>query len=154
MNSIFPARGCIYAHNTGGGGGTGFYALNPPIGGSASSPILLLGAALNDDDIVLPKSTLDNLKILYSFGQGFGQVQINGMALLGSVTDGAGKGFADAVNYFQKHRVSSSKKPIQLSLPGKVAYSVSLTGLAVGQTDPQFHTQQFMFGGVIAGPPK
>ncbi len=39
-------------------------------------------------------------------------------------------------------------------MPGKVAYNVFLTGFAVGQTDAQYNTQQFMFGGVVASPVK
>lgn len=153
MLSLFSARGCVYAFNQGSGQTRGFYALNPQLAGESTSPVLILGISVNDEDIVLPKPTLDKFKILYSFGQGFGQVQIQGLALLGPSGGGGGSAVAKVTEYFQAHRTSSSAEPIGVSLPGRVAYRVYLTALAVGQTDAQFHTQQFLIGGLLAGTP-
>ena len=148
MTNIFPSRGCIYAFQQ-QGNSVGFYALNPPITSSNAAPVLIMGASLQDPDVLVPKNTLDNFHVLYSFGAGFGSVNIMGVALLGNEKSG-GKSFAEVVKWFQKNRASNLKKPVQLSLPGKVAYNVYISGLVVGQIDPKFHTQQFVLGGIVA----
>ena len=151
MTSIFPSRGCVFAFKQ-GGSSAGFFALNPSISSPTTSPVLILGASLEDPDVLVPRSTLDGFRIVYSFGPGFGSVNILGVALLGN-ENGGGKGFASVMQWFQQNRASAKKKPVQLSLPGKVSYNVLISGLAVGQTDPRFNTQQFMLGGIIAETP-
>jgi hypothetical protein len=135
------------------GGTKGLYALRPDItSGDDQSPVILEGIDLTDQDMVSPVSTVENFKVLYVFGTDYGQVRISGLCLLGAV-DGAnsGQAFGAVIDYFQKNRVSASRKPISISMPGSKAYNVYLTGLAIGQPDAAFNIQPFALIGLIAG---
>ena len=148
MINILPSRGCIYSFSE-GINNSGFYRLSPGIASSLTAPVLILGCSLHDPDTLVPVATLDNFKVIYNFGKGFGQVNILGMALLGNETS-SGEGFAGVVSWFNKHRTSELEDTVKLSLPGGVAYNIFVSALAVGQTDPKFNTQQFMIGGIVA----
>lgn len=153
MSKIFiPARGCVYTPKS-TSGGKGFYALKPALTGSSEAPILIEGVDAVLNDIVFPVATLDEKKYFFVMGDDFGNISVNGMALLGT-RDAGGKSFAKVKQYFDANRSSKKKKTIIASCPGNVQIQFYLTGLTVSKADPEFHIQFFQFRGIIVEPKK
>jgi hypothetical protein len=124
------------------------YSIDPFMTGTTESPVLLSGISLNTNDIISPLVTLDGYKILYSFGKGFGDVRIILTVLLGAYASGFGNGLKAVIEYFNTYRISSTDKPVKVSLGENIAYSAYLTGLAVGEVDPKFNIQHIIIGGI------
>lgn len=141
----FASRGCVYKVNN-GSSSKAFIDLNPALKGSADSPIIFESSSITQKDLVVPKPTLGNTKVLYSFGEDFGDVTVNGVLLLGE-SGKAANGFSPVTNYFRANRTSTKKTPIEVSVGGQ-AFSFYLTTLAVGALDPQFNIQRFALAGV------
>lgn len=153
MSFFVPGKGCVYSP-TGGSGG-GWYKLDGLEGGggggAGSGPVLLLGAQLTDSDLVYPVTALGNVKILYTFGQRFGDAQITGAVLCGPAGTGGGK-FGKVISFFESKRVSVSQTPVNLSVPGGKSYRIYLTGLGLAEPDPELHVQPFVLYGLVAQP--
>ena len=148
MSQIFAScRGAVYTSGSGGGGG--WYKLEGLSSSSVTTPILLQGAQLTDSDQVLPVSALGNVKILYPFGQNFGDVQVTGNVLVGPVA-GGGAAFNTVVQFFQNNRVTQRLSPVSLSIPGGKAYKIYIVGLGLSEPDAQYHIQPFLIHGMLA----
>lgn len=143
--NYFPSRGCVYKID-GGGSSKAFISLNPALTGSAQSPIILESSSITQKDLVVPKPTLGKNKVLYSFGEDFGEVRIGGAILLGEVGKSAA-GFSPVTGYFQSNRTSTKKSPISVSV-GQKAFQFYLTALVVGELDSQYNIQRFVLSGV------
>jgi hypothetical protein len=153
--NFFPSRGCVYAVPDPSSGGAGFYSLEGlqtgQTSGTVSGVILLQGVDLRVGDIIQPVVTLENTKVLYTFGSDFGNVSIGGEILLGPANAEANSpSFNLITSYFDTNRVAISQKPVKLSMPGSKSYFVYLQGLSIGRVDPEFHIQPFAFAGIIA----
>lgn len=153
MSGFLAARGCIYKYTPPGTGGSGFYKVSPAFPQSSGSPILLQGIDLQDNDIISPVVTLEDFKVLYKFGQAFGNATIYGDILLGPVGS-TGGGLSALIGWFQANRVSKSSSPITFSMAGGSAYRMYATGLVIGRVDPEYHIQNFAISAIIAEPPK
>jgi hypothetical protein len=147
---MIPSRGCVYIAGA-SSGGQGFYALNPSLSRASTSPILIEGVDTTLKDIVFPVATLDHKKYLYTMGDDFGDVAVNGVVLLGK-SDDKGLAFAFVKKYFEAHRSAAYKKPITISCPGNVNIKFYLTSLMITRADPEFHLQFFAFRGLVAEP--
>jgi hypothetical protein len=88
-------------------------------------------------DITSEMPCLNNVKVFYTFGQNFGQVQIMGEVLLGPVgrPQQHNRGFKLIRDFFWQHRVSVTRRPIAVSLASE-SYFVYLKGMKVGAVDP------------------
>lgn len=140
MASFFPAAGCVYSPT---GSGSGAYALT---GLQSGVPILIQGATLNDTDIVLPTVCLNGLRLVYAFGRDFGEVGVNGMALLGE----GGKGQVDTLkSYVDGRRTSSSGSAVYLSTPVG-GYRIFVIGFGLGMPDSDYQIQPFVIYGKIS----
>ena len=115
---------------------------------NSKSPILITGIEFNQSDIVSQMPCLNNFKVFYSFGQNFGQVVITGEVLLGPLGDVNVDGVNRVVDFFWKYRVSERHLPIAVSVAWN-AYFVYLTGMRIGQIDPQFHVMPFVMIGTL-----
>ena len=153
MSDFFPARGCMFiVPSLNAGTSKGFYGLEGlttgPIGKN-NSIVLLQGVDYMDTDIIAPVVTLENTKILYTFGSNFGNISIIGEILVGPagwLTTGS----RDVQNYFNEKRVSKKKEPVTLSMNGSKYLSVFLQGLRIGTMSPDTHVQPFAFIGIVA----
>jgi hypothetical protein len=150
-NTFIAAKGCVYI--AGSNSSKGFYQLSPPLRGTPESPILLEGVDATLQDIVFPVATLDDKKYLYTMGDDFGNVGINGMILLGS-SDAKGGSFAMMKKYFDTYRSSARKTPIKVSCPGSTTIVFYLTSLVISKADPEFHIQFFQMRGISVEPKK
>jgi len=156
--NFFPTRGCLYAiPSQGGSPSKGIYGL-PSEGiyrlkgvtdqkGKASA-ILMTGLDMLDSDVVAPVITTEDLKVLYVFGKAFGRVSIQGQILLGAAGSSNDK-LLQLQDWFESRRVAVSKKPVTLSVANK-AYTVYITGLAIGAVDVEYNIQLFGLEGLIA----
>ena len=119
---------------------------------SLQYPILLLQVQIAQSDLVSAVACLDNFKVLYTFGQNFGQVQIGGEVLLGSIgTAGEARAAQRLRDFFAKYRISVWKQPIKLSTLG-TSYLVYLTGMQLGAVDTNFNVLPFVLTGMLIDP--
>lgn len=153
MPSFEFKNGCVIVYDQGsGGGGSSLISVSPEISSSNESPVLITGVQTNDRDLVLPIVTLDNFRILYTFGQDFGDFNIVGIALLGAAGTG-GDALKSVVSWFKANRVTNKQSPVTVSLGGGGSYEVFITGLNIAEADTAFHLQPFIIAGRIAKVP-
>lgn len=148
--NFFPTRGCVYAIPASGDNSKGgLYRLDGITDQKGtSSAILLTGLDMMDSDVVAPVITTEDLKILYVFGKSFGNVSVQGQILLGQAGSDPSK-LTGLQDWFNTNRVANSRKPVSLSVAHK-AYTVYMTGLALGGVDPEYNIQTFGLQGLIA----
>ncbi len=153
MPLIIPCRGNVYRCEPTGSltQGSGFFKVaGLPSSFGANGAVLINGVSSNDDDVVLPVITLENKRVLYSFGANFGSISVSGIILLGQAGS-LGGGLQTVTAYFDANRVSNSKRAITVTGPSK-AWRMFLTGLAVQPADPISHMMPFTLIGNIAQP--
>lgn len=145
MKRIFSSVGGCY-HIL--GNDKGLYELDPPLS-HANIPILINAAPTTRSDISSMVSCLENVKVIYSFGQDFGTIEIVGEVLLGpSGTINAGERILE--DYFQKYRMSNYKKMVKLSsTSGNTKTPFFLISYSKGSVDPETHILPFTFSGVV-----
>lgn len=146
---IFSSRGCVYKVAGKGGTSNGMISLNPSLGnGQGRYPILLMSVTSDENDLIAPMPCFDNQNIMYVFGRDIGDVQINGKILMGPMRGGGSPGLGQLKGYFKTNRLSNSKRPITVSQgPGSGAIKMFLTGLGVGEIDPNLHVLPFVLRG-------
>jgi hypothetical protein len=153
MAVLVPCRGSVYRVNPmqGQGGERGFYEVDGLTAKKGDGDALLINTASpNENDVVLPVITLENTRILYSFGANFGDMTISGLILLGK-SGNPGTSLATVIDFFKQKRVSSNKEAVKVTGPG-TSWKVFLTGLTISDADPQINSQTFAFTGKIAAP--
>lgn len=153
MPILTPCRGNVYKVDpTGeGGGDVGFYYI-PELRAKKGpgDALLVMSVSPQKSDVVSPVITLENTRILYSFGANFGNITISGMILLGKSGE-PGESLKTLVDFFETNRVSKKSSPIKVSGPS-TAWQVFLTGLNIGEADSANNTQSFALTGFIAEP--
>lgn len=140
MATYLPARGCIYKT---GKGGHGAYSLS----GLQGPNLIITGAPGLDQDAIQPVLGLGGKKTIYTFGSGYGQIQITGLVLLGP----NGRDSPNLQGFFDSKRVANGGNGVNLSFPGG-GYRVYLTGFALGTPDAEYCIQPFGFHALIAKP--
>lgn len=113
-----------------------------------SAPILLTGVDIQQNDVVSRMPCLNNIKVFYSFGQNFGDISVSGEAFLGSLGNLNLEGYNLLVRFFRTYRVSNYLLPINISV-AKNPYQFYLTGMKIGQIDPDMHILPFVFIGTL-----
>lgn len=152
MAILTPCRGNVYKVNpVEGSGDIGFYYI-PDLQAKKGpgDALLVMSVSPQKSDVVAPVITLENTRILYSFGANFGNITISGMILLGK-SGTPGQSLKTLVDFFESKRVSKSSSPIDVSGPS-TSWKVFLTGLNIGEADSVNNTQSFALTGIIAEP--
>lgn len=148
MNNYLCARGSVI--NGLPKNGAGIYAVSGLESKKGQYPLLITGISFDKQDLLLPVACLNNVKVLYSFGEGFGQVVIRGQILLGPQAGGGSTSHVQGlIDWFQSKRVSKSRTPVKLSVLRSGAVRAYLNSLQIAEADSQFHIQQFAMGGVL-----
>lgn len=154
MAIIAPCRGNVYKvdpTNGSGGGGAGFFKVDGlEASGDDGSALLVNSVSLKDQDVVLPVITLENTRILYSFGSDFGDISVSGMLLLGKA-GGSSQVLSKLVDFFQSNRVSKNPSAVSVTGPG-TGWNMFLVGLVVQDAEATTHIQPFQLIGKIAAP--
>ena len=158
---ILSTRGTFYRADITDDSSPGMYAvdelnrymrtrMDSEADGSPQTPVLLTTIEFSQTDITSEMPCLNNVKVFYTFGQNFGQVQIGGEILLGPI--GAiqrhNAGFRLIKDFFYEYRVSRYRLPIAVSIANE-SYYVYLKGLKVGAIDPNFHVMGFVLFGTL-----
>ena len=131
-------------------GGSGIYKVEGLETKKGSYPLLISSISWGKRDILLPVPCLNGVKVIYSFGPGFGEVVIRGQILLGPLAGGGGtRNLQGLVDWFEQRRVSKSKKPVKLSIVGQGAVKAYLNTLQIAEPNQEFQTQMFAMGGVL-----
>lgn len=141
-----PCRGFFYKTSPSGGGGEGFYSVS----GLQAEEILILGVRVEEQEVTAPVVTLDNLRILYSFGSAIGNISVVGSILLGSADVAVGDGLKTVTSFYESAKQSDS--PVNVTGPGGVGWKMYITSLTISEPDLDFHIQPFVIGGSIAEP--
>ena len=131
-------------------GGPGFYSVEG-LKSDGENPVLIQSINSTERDIVYKVNTLDRFKVLYRFGEDFGQIIVNGLILLGH-SDSPKKGVGVVNRWFADNRVTNTKNPVGIALPGGVGFKAYILSLTFGNVDPEFHIQDFKITGLVAEP--
>jgi hypothetical protein len=153
MAILVPCRGNVFRVNPtqGQGGDKGFFDIDGLTAKKGDGDALLINSVMpEENDVVLPVITLENTRILYSFGANFGSMRIGGVILLGK-SGSPGQSLKNLIDFFKQKRVSNNQSTIKVTGPS-TSWKVFLTGLQVGDADPQLNMQTFVLIGNIAEP--
>jgi hypothetical protein len=152
MAILTPCRGNVYRVNpVAGNGDSSFYRVEELTASKGpGDALLIMSVSPTEGDVVAPVITLENTRILYSFGAKFGNITISGMILLGKSGE-PGKSLKQLVDFFEERRVSKNKVPITVTGPS-TGWKVFLTGLDIGEADSVNNSQPFSLTGIIAQP--
>ncbi len=133
---FLQSRGCVVQVNKSGSSRS--YDLKGFPTGVENAPILLTEAIINKKDLVLPVTTLSNKKVLYTFGEDFGTISLNGIIFLGKV-GGDNAGISAVLDWYGENSVGNKTSPTasKLSLPGKKALSIYVVGITLNQPNHQ-----------------
>lgn len=119
--------------------------------GQLEAPILINSVETTQNDIISQMSCLNNTKVLYTFGQSFGNVAVGGEVLLGplgNMPTGEKGGTRRLLDFFWTYRVSVYERPITVSINGEAFY-MYLTGLKLGAVDRELHILPFVLVGTL-----
>ncbi len=112
------------------------------------SPILVQGASLEKFESVFKTNTLEGTRVLYSFGSQMGNVTVALQLLLGEYK-GTSDAWRNLLAYYKANNVSTTKKPIKLSMPGNTSCEFFLVGMRMSPPDPNFNIAQASLTGII-----
>lgn len=139
---IADCKGFVHVfENAKGSGGTGFYKVKPPIPDAGDGRCLIQGIPIAYQEIVQPTVTLDDRRTLYVFGSAWNEIMLNGVLLLGP-DKGNGDMLGSLLSWYDAHRVSKFKAPVELSV-GPKSVMAYVTGLRLDAADPNFNRQAF-----------
>lgn len=131
----------------------GFDPLFNPKGAkkTCQSGIIIQDVQPKYGDISVPVAGVDDVRVLYTFGQQFGQISVKGLILMGS-TDKKSEDYAsELLQKFNKVRLSSDPIPYTVSGPGLGTNTrVYWTGLSFPSSDADKNTMTFILTGLIA----
>jgi len=129
---------------------SGIYKIEGLEAKKGSYPLLIKSIGWGKRDLLLPVACLNGVKIIYSFGSGFGDVVVRGEILLGPLAGGAGtQNLQGLVDWFESRRVSKSQKPVKLSIIHQGAVKAYLNTLQIAEPNQEFQTQMFAMGGIL-----
>lgn len=138
----------------------GFYAIeelndfleNHRVEAEQVQPILIQSVETTQSDIIGMVNCLENVKVVYTFGQNLGNVGIIGEILLGPLGGGAlgteASGVRQLMNFFEKYRASNWRDAVKVSCLGE-SFFVYLTGLRLLRVDPDLHIMPFQLTGIL-----
>ena len=134
-----PGRVHIFKQGA-GSAGKGFYELEPKIDAGGGGKVLVMGAPLSFREIVQPAVTLDDRRILFTFGSAWSEANVILKVLLGEA-NGAGEALGAVQQWYSTNRLSKKNAvACKVSISTK-AHEAYLVGMSVGQADPNYNTQ-------------
>lgn len=148
MNTYLCARGSVV--NGLPQNSAGIYAVDGLESKKGEYPLMITGISFDKHDLLLPVACLNSVKVIYSFGEGFGQVVVRGQILLGPQAGGGGTSHVKGlIDWFQSKRSARARSPVKLSVLRSGAVRAYLNSLQIAEADAQFHVLHFALGGVL-----
>lgn len=122
--------------------------------GKNDEPIYITDLMLHDTDITGKLPCLNDTRILYSFGKGFGGFAVSGEVLIGNTEVNSPSGDLKTItDFFEEHRVANSKKPLTIPISGKtrtnMTVSFYLEKYQVGPSVAETGVVQFNLSGTL-----
>jgi|APSaa5957512493_1039668.scaffolds.fasta_scaffold16974_3 hypothetical protein len=149
--SFLSSRGAIYEVQL---GTAKKYNLKPKGLFSKDAPnsvALFTGYTLNEQEIVAKNSCLNDQRVMYTFGKGFGDIVINGEILMGAPISNS-KAEADLLKFYEDNRVSKKKKDhltLSVASESKVI-PFYLVGVSIVGYNVELEILNFRIIGVLA----
>ena len=112
---------------------------------------LFTGYTLNEQEIVAKNSCLNDQRVMYTFGKGFGDIVINGEILMGAPISNS-KAEADLLKFYEDNRVSKKKKDhltLSVASESKVI-PFYLVGVSIVGYNVELEILNFRIIGVLA----
>ncbi|MEG1542963.1 MAG: hypothetical protein RR382_00365 [Tannerellaceae bacterium] len=155
--SYLPSKGTV-VKLTGDAGSSSMYRVDG-LRDKLEDAFVITNVLSSESDIIAQVATVDDYRVLYTFGKAFGSITITGILFLGGEYPGmCGKGKPGAVKalyeWFDEVRVSKTKKPIVVSCLGSERWKVYIVSTALMRHDASFNTIEFSITGAIAPNPK
>ena len=123
-----------------GSGGVGFYKVSPDITVGAGARCFVTGLPLNYQEIVQPVVSMNDRRMLYTFGSAWSEGQISLLLLLGEAST-RGQAVNDVISWYEENRVGILQGPVQASSGGE-GREVFVVGMQMGAANPEINTQQ------------
>ena len=152
MADILSAgRGTMYLVNSdltkryalGGGAGGNLFQTN------SKWAILFTGYTITEQEILSKSACLEDKRVMYSFGKGFGDISITGEALLGNSKSKAN--FESTLKeFYESNRLSQNPVPLKLSVIGTNVFEFYLVGVNVAGYNSNYEILPFSLVGVLA----
>lgn len=139
MIDFCPGRVHIFKQGD-GQAGLGSYKLEPEIKVGGGGRVLMMGAPLTLREIVQPVVTLDDKRILFTFGSAWSEAQVMVKVLLGEAKSADASLGALQAWYTQNRLSKKMDTALELSI-GNKAHDVYLVGMSIGAADPNYNTQ-------------
>jgi len=179
MSRYFTSRGVVYKINNGtathkyslqgsgggeffdrgaGGGGPGGGAGGAAAGAAAGlvdseseTVVILTGYQLREQEILGKTACLNDYRVMYSFGKGFGDITISGEALLGA-PEQSDSFEAKLKTFYETNRVSQKVDGAVKFSTGQAAetFEFFLVGMSVNGYQPEVEILPFSFTGVLS----
>ena len=113
-------------------------------------PMYITSVDVQDYDVTGKVICLNDKRILYEFGKGFGKIELRGEVLLGRTDLASKKGgkLGNLIDHFNQNRVSKSQKLLTIS-SGRLGgtYKFYLTSFSAGQWNPEIGLCNFSMSG-------
>lgn len=149
-NSFLCAKGTVIRRGT----ASSRYMLDG-LSSNNATPVIIDGVSTNESDLVMPIVLLGGQKILYSFGEDFGNVTVSGRVFLGPSSDGMQEAAKPIIEWYVAKRISKSKNYVKVSTLGSSrALAMYVVGLQLAVPDNVFNIQPFVVSGILVDLPK
>lgn len=109
---------------------------------------------VTEQDIATPITAIDDYRSLYSFGKGFGKISVQGSIYLGPVDKKGDNVIGKIKSAFASLRLSSSKKPKNVSITSGYKCKAYFQTLTFGTADTEFNKMTYVISGIVAPTPK
>ena len=119
-------------------------------GAFKNNPMYITDVTVSDFDITGKVVCLNDKRVLYEFGKGFGSVTVSGEILLGLKDFGKKKGkVKPIIQWFNEKRVSKQTKPLTISAGQDFGGVIKfyLTAFTCGQWEARTGTCRFQLSG-------
>jgi len=116
-------------------------------GGGGNMPIYLTSVDVVDFDVTGKVICLNDKRILYEFGKGFGSISLRGEILIGIKGDDIQGRLSPLISYFNDKRVSANKTPLNISTRRGGKFKFYLTQFQIGDWNPEFGICNFSISG-------
>lgn len=151
MANWLSSRGAIYHHSLDSKGGK--YQLKPELfkKDPPTTAVLFTGYTLTESEIVAKNACLNDQRVMYTFGKGFGDLSVSGEILMGAPSSKS-TAEADLLSFYEDNRVSSKKKEtLTLSVASKSELiPFYLVGVSILQYNVPLEILSFRLIGVLA----
>tara|TARA_B100000579_G_scaffold300828_1_gene250761 strand:- start:6344 stop:6841 length:498 start_codon:yes stop_codon:yes gene_type:complete len=159
----FPARGTLHIISGGGGqkysspweGRAGGVDVGMPESDKNWASIIT-GYTITEKEVTSKMACIDDERVMYSFGKGFGEITIQCEVFLGSPEGNQSIDvIAEIVNVYEQNRLTSGtgrnvQVPMKLSIAGAGTITYYQTGVDVGNFNPELQILQMNIKGVLA----